>query len=764
MGPKSACRFQRSWLLESSPYHSWIQEAKFDTDAMCKFCKKVINLSHMGEAALRSHTNSAKHQQYMLARKDSLRITELFSRPQHSPKKSTASQPISSTASQSSSSEVDDTPQPGAERGESSNAFKRFKVNEAVIEAEVLWCLNIVMTHASLRDGSSSAALFTRMFSDSETASHMTLSKDKIRYTIIHGLAPYFSKELSSAVQQCEVYVLLFDESLNKVVQRGQMDIHVRFSSEKCIVTRYLTSVFLGRTRSEDLLSAFEEGTKDLDKAKLLQVSMDGPNVNLKFLRLLNASRADDVAKPQLLDCGTCSLHVVCGSLKTADESSDYWHIGRFLKAIYYVFKDSPMRRALLLELNNLSKSAFPMKFCATRWVENGQVSARALDLIPRIKEFVRGVANKSHEPKSSSYVYVKKTIEDKLLCVKIAFFNNQAVNLEEFLEAYQTDAPMMPFMYEDLFLLVKKLLSSVVKAEVVEGKSAKELCNLDLDKERLLKEAKDVTLGFAVREQLRKCRSQLTTAEIGQFRKECRSFIITIVKKLVKNCPLHKNIVKGATCLNPLNMTDERKASSRVDMALQELVACGRLSGNSADKAKQQYNRLLASDEVKQKCKKYSRKTRLDTFVYTLLSESGAPVELHRFVTILLCLSHGQATVERGFNINKELLADGQRENSVIAQRVVHDAVSNAGVELKHMKITKNLLHSAQSSARRYKEYLAEQKKNAEADKQMQHEKRRTTALIKEKESERKRLKTQHELEILQVEEQLLELKKNVH
>lgn len=392
MRRKSECKFQHSWLLQGSPYMSWIQETKLDTNAMCKLCKKIINLSHMGEAALRSHAMSAKHRQYKLAQVSTPRINEFFCSPPQPSSQTTASQGTSTTDSQSL------TVQPGTECtiAEPSNAFRKFKANEAVVESEVLWCLNVIMNHESLRGGARSASLFSRIFPDSEIASRMTLSKDKIRYTIIHGLAPFYAKELMSKIQLCDVYVLLFDESLNKVIEKGQMDIHVRYNDQNFIVTRYLTSIFLGRTRSEDLLCAFEKGTNELDRKKVLQVSMDGPNVNLKFLRLLNASRTDNSIGPQLLDCGTCSLHVVCGGLKTADECSDYWHIGRFLNALYYVFKDSPMRRALFLEMNNLSESAFPMKFCATRWIENGQVSARALDLVPRFKQ----VCTRSREQK----------------------------------------------------------------------------------------------------------------------------------------------------------------------------------------------------------------------------------------------------------------------------------------------------------------------------------------------------------------------------
>ena len=81
-------------------------------------------------------------------------------------------------------------------------------------------------------------------------------------------------------------YVICFDEALNRVSQRGQMDLAVRFwdITKQQVVTRYLNSVFFGRSRVEDMIVQFKEGLAGLDIRKMVQVSMDGRNVNLSFL------------------------------------------------------------------------------------------------------------------------------------------------------------------------------------------------------------------------------------------------------------------------------------------------------------------------------------------------------------------------------------------------------------------------------------------------------------------------------------------------
>ena len=58
----------------------------------------------------------------------------------------------------------------------------------------------------------------------------------------------------------------------------------VRYYKNYQVMTRYLSSVFLGHTTAEDLKLKFEEATQNLDTKKMVQVSMDGSNVNWKML------------------------------------------------------------------------------------------------------------------------------------------------------------------------------------------------------------------------------------------------------------------------------------------------------------------------------------------------------------------------------------------------------------------------------------------------------------------------------------------------
>nr|CAD7425203.1 unnamed protein product [Timema monikensis] len=65
-----------------------------------------------------------------------------------------------------------------------------------------------------------------------------------------------------------------------------------------------------------------------------------------------------------LLNLGTCGLHVVHGSLRTGVESVD-WDISSLLRHMYYLFTDSPTRRALFTQLTGCASFSIEVLWCA---------------------------------------------------------------------------------------------------------------------------------------------------------------------------------------------------------------------------------------------------------------------------------------------------------------------------------------------------------------------------------------------------------------
>lgn len=184
-------------------------------------------------------------------------------------------------------------------------------ISTEVTRAEIIWALKSVSSRRSMRSAEDEPALFKAMFPDSEIASKFILGRDKMSYLIHHGLASYFRESLLQKLRKCPWFVVSFDEAINRISQRGQMDLIIRYFEDetKKVTTPYLNFVFPNRSRAEDLVSKFKEGMVDLP-FKILQISMDGPHVNWKFFRIMQAVLWDEKI---LYDIGSWTLdRVVC--------------------------------------------------------------------------------------------------------------------------------------------------------------------------------------------------------------------------------------------------------------------------------------------------------------------------------------------------------------------------------------------------------------------------------------------------------------------
>ncbi|KAL2083672.1 hypothetical protein ACEWY4_021445 [Coilia grayii] len=96
---------------------------------------------------------------------------------------------------------------------------------------------------------------------------------------------------------------------------------------------------------------------------------------------------------------------------------------------------------------------------------------------------------------------------------------------------------------------------------------------------------------------------------------------------------------------------------------------------------------------------------------------------ELWDFCEKLLLLSHGQATVERGFSVNKEVEADNMQEDAIVAQRLICDYIFVCGGVL-NVPLTKELLGAAASARSHYRLYLEAERRKQESQAQKQKRK----------------------------------------
>lgn len=82
--------------------------------------------------------------------------------------------------------------------------------------------------------------------------------------------------------------------------------------------------------------------------------------------------------------------------------------------------------------------------------MENGSIIERAIQILPNVKKYVKGVEKKP--PKSKNYETIKTFLEDDLLDAKLHFMRSVTLDLEPFLKQFQSNDPLLPFLYQEVY------------------------------------------------------------------------------------------------------------------------------------------------------------------------------------------------------------------------------------------------------------------------------------------------------------------------
>lgn len=442
---------------------------------------------------------------------------------------------------------------------------------------------------------------------------------------------------------------------------------------------------------------------------------MDGPKVNWKFYNDLEKDihSNHDV---KLLNVGSCGLHKVHGCFKTAFEQSG-WKMDSSLKSIYSLFHNSPTRREDYTK--HTASDTFPEHFCNTRWLENGPCAQRALDILPHVMSYVKNYSL----PQSVSGI--KKFLDDDLFSAKLAFFVSLSKEVEKFLKDYQTDRPMMPFMYTDLNHLTISLLSRFFTQDAIKKlKRTTDFLKLDVTTEEFHVPIEKIKLGFVAMSKLKelKTRDEISDSQILEFRQQCKEILVDFTRLFLEKSPLQFTLAKNASCLDPqLLVKNKALCVNKMECILRSFVNKRGLKDIECDLILKEFSSFIDSAVVSGSLSSFDKhKDRLDTFYYDCLSGKREYKKLWPIVQDILLLSHGQASVERGFSINKEMENPSLNQRTLIAKRHIVDFIRSKG-GLDKVSITQQLLQYASQAYSHYNAYLdgeKEKQKSSEAGK----------------------------------------------
>lgn len=516
------------------------------------------------------------------------------------------------------------------------------------------------------------------------------------------------------------------------------------------MMTMTYVALFVGHATAEDMVHHFNAGVinSGLNIKNIVQISMDGPNVNWKFYDKIKVNLSEEFHTTPI-NVGTCGIHTVHNSFRAGVVATE-WNVSSLLSSLYYHFKDSPARREDFVKVTGSSQ--LPLKFVSHRWLENVVVSERALNIWKSIGVYVKAVKEKRiPNPGNKSFQVIKEAVDDKLILAKLQYFKCTASQLQPFLTNYQTDKPMVCFLATDLSTFLRDLMRRFIKDDVLsKATKVEKLMLVDVEDKSNNKSYKKIDVGFCTENALKDARakaqkegSSISDKQLMAFRIECKSFLIAILKKLVLKCPLSYSLVRNMVALDPREMATNPNSCREKFKKIQTVpVNSNKVRDENCDNVLQQYSNFLDRVPVigSEIFSSFNPNVhRVDEFFSTYMSGENY-VALFDIVKIMLVLSHGQSSVERGFSVNKEIEVENLHEHSLVAQRIICDHLRVVGGVL-NVPITKKLLAAAASSRQKYEKHLQDQRDKKKTDEE-QRKIKHALDEIEELKEKKKRMK----------------------
>ena len=693
---KDKTYFNKSWLNHVD-FKEWLEEDVDGERFKCTWCthRESFALSNMGIQALKHHMTSKKHLSYKKSKQSSNSITSYFG-------------------------------------GASSSVSNNSSATATSTTAEIYWAMKCVKENWSANSSDDNNALFTQMFPDSEIAKKFCMNRTKFSYVVNFGLGPFFKNVLTERVSKSAFFSISFDECFNKVLQKTQMDLIVRYMHERKVYSQYLSSAFLGRCKAVDLKKAIMKEIEGLNLSNLIQISMDGPNVNHALAKKMEADR-ESAGLPQMINTGSCSLHIVHGAFKCGAQATD-WNLKKVLQCLHCLFDNTSARRDDYI--TTTGSSDYPLSFCETRWLESQPVAERAILIWPNVVQMVHMWQRMpvSQRPQGKDFSAVCNAVRDPLFLPRLHFFSFVASILKPYLEKHQQNGPSVPYMYDDLKKLVKRLMTLVFRpAYVAEQQSSLlDVNTADFDDETIQKS--EVECGCAASQLLRTLKStdQVTSTAIKKFHMDCKLFVFAVLRKVKSRMLVGIPFLKRAACLNPAKLGElgKDRVVRHFTRLVQHLTCLKIVSNSEGDQSIEQYIDLLASSVSQLQFEKFETSQRLDDFYFHTLNLETRYPSLSRVVQVVFILHNGQADVERGFSLNKDVISTNMGELTIKSRRMVKDHLRVNSLKVPEVKLTTPLLQSVKCARARYTTYLEEQRSKKEVSVTVTDEEEKGTSL----------------------------------
>ena len=151
------------------------------------------------------------------------------------------------------------------------------------------------------------------------------------------------------------------------------------------------------------------------------------------------------------------------------------------------------------------------------------------------------------------------KVVQDPLAVAKLEVFSFFASQFQPFLVTYKTDNLEVPFLYQDLFKLIRQNMQLIVKPDLLRKcESRRYLKKIDLlDKNTFLK-SKYSNIDFAARVQINELKKNdtISNAKLASFFNGEVLFITLALEKMFEKSPIGSVVALHASVFSPTYIT----------------------------------------------------------------------------------------------------------------------------------------------------------------------------------------------------------------
>ena len=231
-----------------------------------------------------------------------------------------------------------------------------------------------------------------------------------------------------------------------------------------------------------------------------------------------------------------------------------------------------------------------------------------------------------SQIPTASSFATVRSAVQNHLTIAKLQFFVSTASIMKPYLQVFQSDAPLLPFVTSELHALLQTLMGKFVKKQELEAAdSPYKIAKLNVSHAASRVTPSDIDIGFGAKATVDKAlREKKVSQFVLEFRKECEVMLQTTVSKIQERSPLKYNLARKLVSIDPrLMVSNPDNATKMFQQVLQILIENKWKTAEEANTVLAQYRKFVFDAKKYHRAKFSSFKSgedRLDSFLSEIL------------------------------------------------------------------------------------------------------------------------------------------------